>query len=105
MVLFGFLHLSVFGMIVHNIEIGDLVRYRQWEPGDPTVLDIPESRRGWGDYGPVISIIDWIQGTLREPCCGIVFLNQRSELILARAKDLEILESSQKIQFNSKTAL
>lgn len=81
---------------MHKIKIGDLVQYRQWEPGDPTVLDVHESRRGWRDYGVVVNITDWQQGVLREPGCGITFLNQRSEFILARAKDLEILESAQK---------
>ena len=81
------------------------MQYRQWEPGDPTVLDIHESRRGWGDHGIVVDIEDWRFGSTREIDCGIIFLNQHSEFILARAKDLEILAPAQKLTIITKTAL
>jgi hypothetical protein len=87
------------------INVGDLVRYRQWEPGDPTVMDVPKDRRGWGDQGIVVEIEDWFEHGQRLPNQGILFLNQKSEFILARTKDLEIIEHVQKLQIVSKAAL
>lgn len=83
-----------------NIKIGDLVRYRRWEP-----VDELKSRRDWGDYGIVVAIEDWRQGVLLEGNCGITFLNQRSEFIRARAAELESVEYAAKPTDYSETAL
>ena len=90
---------------MHKIKVGDLVRYRQWEPGDPTVMDVPKAQRGWGDQGIVVEIEDWFADGERIPNLGILFLNQKSEFILARAHDLEILETTENLQICRKTAL
>jgi len=90
---------------MHKIKVGDLVRYRQWEPGDPTVMEVPKARRGWGDQGIVVEIEDWHEHGHRIPNMGILFLNQKSEFILARADDLEIIEPTEKLTICRKTAL
>lgn len=90
----------------HNIEVGDLVRYRDWRPGDQPVESVPEDKRGWGVTGIVIGIEDWRIGTGQfHPNCGILILDANSDFTLVKAQDLEIVSKAKNMQFFTKTAL
>lgn len=90
---------------MHDIKIGDLVRYRDWQPGDDPIDSVPEDKRGWGKVGVVIGIEDWTQNGQRHPNCGILILDSNSDFTLAKASELDILEKAENSPSGSKTAL
>jgi len=91
--------------MTHDIKVGDLVRYRDWQEGDEQIASVPESRRGWGRTGVVIGIEDWTQNQRRHPNCGILILDSNSDFTLAKASELEIIERAENNDLGSKTAL
>ena len=90
---------------MHNIQVGDLVRYRSWCAGDEPIDSVPENRRGWGKTGIVVGIEDWQQGSQRHPSCGILILDFNSDFTLAKASELEIIEKAENLKSGSKSAL
>ena len=90
---------------MHDIKIGDLVRYRDWRPGDDPIDSVPENKRGWGKVGVVIGIEDWTQNGQRHPNCGILILDSSSDFTLAKASELTIVEQAENLAASSKTAL
>ena len=90
----------------HDIRVGDLVRYRDWKPGDQPIDSVPKDKRGWGVTGIVIGIEDWRVGNGQfHPNCGILILDANSDFTLVKAHELEILSKAENMQFLSKTAL
>lgn len=89
----------------HDIQVGDLVKYRNWKFGDEPINSVPEENRGWGKTGIVIGIEDWTQGTQRHPNCGILILDFNSDFTLAKASELEIVEKAENLKSGSKSAL
>ena len=40
-----------------EIKLGDIVRYRDWKPGDPDPNDISGENHAWGITGLVIALL------------------------------------------------
>jgi hypothetical protein len=89
----------------HDIQVGDLVQYRDWKPGDLPIDSVPEDKRGWGKTGIVVGIEDWTQAGKRHPDCGILILDFNSDFTLAKASELRIIERAENLNSGSKTAL
>ena len=78
-------------------SIGDIIKYRDWKPGDPEIESIPVDSRGWGNIGLVISIgVDTFRskhqldhGVLEE---SIDYIDNDGDIYTARMKDVELLK-------------
>jgi len=81
-------------------SIGDIVKYRDWRPGDPEIDSIPEDSRGWGNVGLVISVgVDTFRskrqfdlGVLEE---SVDYIDNNGDIYTARLKDVEVLVSNE----------
>ena len=77
-------------------SIGDIVKYRDWRPGDPEIDSIPEDSRGWGNVGLVISVgVDTFRskhqsdfGVLEE---SVDYIDDNGDIHTARMEDMEVL--------------
>lgn len=98
MVHFAFQPLCVFEMTdkTHRINIGDLVRYRDWRPGDD-LSTRHHPRKAWGRSGIVVAIEDWVLGHNRYPNEGIVVLDDNSDFMHAHCWDLEVIVSTENL--------
>ena len=76
-----------------DVKIGDLVKYRDWVPGDQPVNSVPGNQRGWGSVGIVIGIEDWTIGASRHPGCGVLILDSSADFVLVRKSDVNIINS------------
>ena len=76
--------------------IGDIVKYRDWRPGDPEIESIPVDSRGWGNVGLVISVgVDTFRskhqsdfGVLEE---SVDYIDDNGDIHTARVEDVEVL--------------
>ena len=77
-------------------SIGDIVKYRDWRPGDPEIESIPIDSRGWGNVGLVISVgVDTFRskhqsdfGVLEE---SVDYIDDNGDIHTARMEDMEVL--------------
>ncbi|MBG17682.1 MAG: hypothetical protein CMB52_05585 [Euryarchaeota archaeon] len=77
-------------------SVGDIVKYRDWKPGDPEIESIPIDSRGWGNVGLVISVgVDTFRsknqfdfGVLEE---SVDYIDDNGDIHTARMEDVEVL--------------
>ncbi len=82
-------------------SIGDIVKYRDWKPGDPEIESIPVDSRGWGNVGLVISVgVDTFRskrqfdlGVLEE---SVDYIDNNGDIYTARLEDVEVLVPNEK---------
>jgi hypothetical protein len=70
------------------LKLGQIVRYREWRPGDTPIENVDPLSRGWGRSGIVIRICDWTEQGKIEKGKGIEYLDSGGAIILAHKKDL-----------------
>jgi len=81
-------------------SIGDIVKYRDWKPGDQEIESIPKESRGWGNVGLVISVgVDTFRskhqsdfGILEE---SVDYIDNDGDIHTARMEDVEVLVSNE----------
>ena len=82
-------------------SIGDIVKYRDWKPGDLQIDSVPLESRGWGNVGLVISVgVDVFRskrqsdlGTLED---SVDYIDDNGDIHTARMEDVEVLVSNEK---------
>ena len=75
-----------------KVKIGDMVRYREWQKGDPDPSTLPKHRHGWSQSGIVFLIGEGKFGKGLEPMCS--YLNESGELVEAAQRDVEVINES-----------
>ena len=83
-----------------KVSLGDIIKYRDWRPGDPEIESIPEDSRGWGNVGLVISVgVDTFRskrqfdyGALEE---SVDYIDNDGDIHTARMEDVEVLVSNE----------
>ena len=92
---FVFQRLFVFEMtgsnMVNNVRIGDLVKYRAWQPGDVPIDTVDPARRSWGKVGIVVDICDWTMGKSRLPGEAVIMLDENADFLEVHYIDVEII--------------
>ena len=75
---------------MREVKLGDIVRYRDWLPGDPVIDSIPEESRSWGSVGLVITLCKskFKLGILED---AIEYIDESGDIYMARLEDVEIL--------------
>tara|TARA_Y100000287_G_C14114050_1_gene301603 strand:- start:237 stop:497 length:261 start_codon:yes stop_codon:yes gene_type:complete len=82
-------------------SIGDIVKYRDWKPGDQEIESVPLESRGWGNVGLVISVgVDVFRskhqsdlGTLED---SVDYIDDNGDIHTARMEDVEVLVPNEK---------
>ena len=82
-------------------NIGDIIKYRDWRPGDPEIESIPEDSRGWGNVGLVSSVgvdtfrsdgVPFDYGFEEE---SVDYIDNDGAIHTARMEDVEVLVSNE----------
>ena len=71
------------------MNIGSLVKYRDWKEGDPEINSVPEYSRGWGSIGVVTSLTESFFGKEKVPSAE--YMTSNGDFHLAKISDLIIL--------------
>lgn len=77
-------------------NIGDIIKYRDWKPGDQEIESVPLESRGWGNVGLVISVgVDVFRskhksdlGALED---SVDYIDDNGDIHTARMEDVEVL--------------
>ena len=80
-------------------SVGDIVKYRDWRPGDPEIESIPVDSRRWGNVGLVISVgfatfrsrRQFDNGVLEE---SVDYIDNDGDIYTARLEDVEVLNEA-----------
>lgn len=72
------------------MNIGDLVRYRERQPGDPHPDTVPEENRRWGKMGVVIEMGDWKEKDMSYPLEGVTIITEKG-YVECRRQDLRTI--------------
>ena len=75
-------------------KLGDVVRYRDWQPGDPEIESVPMISRGWGNVGLVISICK-SKFKLNTEEFAVQYIDNNGDIHTARLEDIEVLVSNE----------
>jgi len=76
---------------MHKVKLGDIVRYRDWRPGDLDIDSVPVDSRSWGSTGLVISIGKSIfkLGVVED---SVEYIDSSGDIYIARIEDLSVLD-------------
>ena len=72
------------------MNVGDLVQYREWQPGDPAPDTIPEANRRWGKTGVVVEVGDWEEEGTSYPYEGVTIITEKG-YVECRRQDLQTI--------------
>lgn len=74
-----------------EIKLGDIVRYRDWKPGDPNPNDVCEENRAWGTTGLVIALLTTTEfaGVVTP---AVEYIDKEGNVHLSAVYDLEVVE-------------
>ena len=72
------------------MNIGSLVKYRDWKLGDPEINSVPEDSRSWGSIGVVTLITESFFGEEKVPAAE--YMTSNGNFHLAKISDLIILK-------------
>ena len=76
------------------MNVGDLVKYRNWKQGDPEIESVSIESRSWGSLGVVTLITESFFGDKKEPAAE--YMTKDGDFCLAKISDLIVL--SRKIE-------
>lgn len=73
-----------------EIKLGDIVRYRDWKPGDPDPNDINEEQRAWGTTGLVVALLTTTEfkGKVTP---AVEYIDEEGNIHLSAVYDLEVV--------------
>lgn len=74
-----------------EIKLGDIVRYRDWKPGDPDPNDINEENRAWGTTGLVVALLTTteFEGKVTP---AAEYIDEDGNIYLSAFYDLEVMK-------------
>ena len=75
---------------MQKVKPGDIVRYRDWNPGDPNPDEVEEGSRAWGTTGLVISLREKERFKDKESQAA-EYIDEDGNIHLAAVYDLEVI--------------